>query len=1046
MPRGSRCARFRFPKAWRFSGGTFSDRREAEEKLRESEQRYRSLFNNVIQGLAISQLVRDEQGRVVDACYLDLNPAYEAQTGSARAEAIGRLASEIFPLIGPFWLEMAERVVETGQPERTERFVADVDRWFSFDMAPFEQTDQFVVFYDNITNRKRAETVLRDQEERQAFLLQVGDEMRAAATDEAKIEVATRMVGVRLNASRVLWAEYDWEANLAHIFNGWFADGARPFPRVMQLAEYDGEVLNQLKAGRTVRVDNVGLLTDEPAYAAIADAGVQALLSPPLVVGGKLKVNLSIHQHEPRTWTDDEVALVEEVADRLWAEVERARAEAALRESEGRFRAIAEQAVDYAIFTTDADGRIDSWQPGAAAVFGWSAEEAIGRDAAMLWTPEDRASGEDEKEFREAQETGMAPDVRWHLRKDGSRVFIDGVARSRQSRGEPRGLLKIGRDMSDRHRAEEALRESDERFRQFGEASTDIVWIRNVATLELEYVSPAFEPIYGRTRAEIGREVDRWTSLLHPDDRERVMADFDRVRSGESVTHEFRVIRPDGQVRWLDDLDFPLRDEAGRITRIGGISHDITAVKRAADALRESEERFRSFADATEEVLWIVDAATLQLEYVSPAYERIWGEPREPIMADLGEWAARIHPDDLPGPGEGLEALLAGRSFTADYRVRRRDGTTRFVRDTGFPIFDEKGRVRRLAGVAQDLTDRRVAERALAEGERRLRTLMEGIPQLVWRSSDKGWWTWSSPQWQDCTGQTQEQSHGLGWLEALHPDDRAAAIRAWELALPHGMLDVEYRVRRASDGAYLWHHTRSVPVRDEAGGVIEWLGTTTDVQVLKELQERQAVLVAELQHRTRNLMGVVRSLSDKTARLSADLPDFRVRFRDRLDALARVQGLLSRLNDVDRVTFDDLIRTELEAMDGSADRVILEGPSGIRLRSSTVQTLAMALHELATNAVKYGALKQPQGQLAIRWSLDRSSEDGKPWLHVDWRESGVEMPSASSAHGSGQGRELIERALPYQLGATTTYTLGRDGVHCTITIPVSATAEANGRG
>lgn len=107
------------------------------------------------------------------------------------------------------------------------------------------------------------------------------------------------------------------------------------------------------------------------------------------------------------------------------------------------------------------------------------------------------------------------------------------------------------------------------------------------------------------------------------------------------------------------------------------------------------------------------------------------------------------------------------------------------------------------------------------------------------------------------------------------------------------MLDVEYRVRRAADGAWMWHHTRSVPVRNDEGNIIEWLGTSTDVQVLKEFQQRQSVLVAELQHRTRNLIGIVRSTSDKTARGSADLTDFRGRFRERLDALARVQGLLS---------------------------------------------------------------------------------------------------------------------------------------------------------
>jgi two-component sensor histidine kinase len=156
--------------------------------------------------------------------------------------------------------------------------------------------------------------------------------------------------------------------------------------------------------------------------------------------------------------------------------------------------------------------------------------------------------------------------------------------------------------------------------------------------------------------------------------------------------------------------------------------------------------------------------------------------------------------------------------------------------------------------------------------------------------------------------------------------------------------------------------------------------------------------------------------------------------------LARVQGLLSRLNEHDRVTFSELIQGEMMAMGADANRVTLSGPKDIRLRSSTVQMLAMALHELATNAVKYGALSQPSGQLAVNWSLDPAGEDGKPWLHISWHERGVALPpAAATPPDGGQGRELIEQALPYQLGTRTSFELGSDGVHCSISVPVSAT-------
>lgn len=253
-------------------------------------------------------------------------------------------------------------------------------------------------------------------------------------------------------------------------------------------------------------------------------------------------------------------------------------------------------------------------------------------------------------------------------------------------------------------------------------------------------------------------------------------------------------------------------------------------------------------------------------------------------------------------------------------------------------------------------------------------------------------------------------------------EDRANGVPERELsgARKHGSAS-NVRWHRRKDGSPVFLDGQTIALRGQDGRLRGYFKIGQDVTERKRAEERQNVLVAELQHRTRNLIGVVRSMADKTARTSTDLQDFRARFRDRLDALARVQSLLSRLKDFDRVAFDDLIRSELAAMGGSGDRIRLDGPAGVRLRSSTVQTLAMALHELATNAIKYGALRQPDAHLAITWSLEPSGADGKPWLHIDWQETGVTMPPAGAAAvGTGQGRELIEQALPYQLGASWT--------------------------
>lgn len=458
---------------------------------------------------------------------------------------------------------------------------------------------------------------------------------------------------------------------------------------------------------------------------------------------------------------------------------------------------------------------------------------------------------------------------------------------------------------------------------------------------------------------------------------------------------------------------------------------------RGDEALRESEARFRQFAEASSEVLWIRDATTLEWEYLSPAFEAIYGlSVTDALTGDtFRNWTDLIVADDRETAAACIQRVREGGHATFEYRVHRPDGGLRWLRNTDFPMRGPSGAVERVGGVGQDVTELKRVEAALRESEGRLRTLMEGIPQLVWRSRDEGDWTWAGPQWLAFTGQSQEASHGLGWLDAVHPDDREASLRAWDEARPHGRLDTEFRVRPAGDGAYLWHRTRSVPVRDPSGHILEWLGTTTDVDDLRRLQEEQTVMVAELQHRTRNLIAVVRSIAQQTMTQTGPGEDFREQFNARLGALSRVQGLLSRAQS-EPIAIGQLVRLELDALGARTEgHIALEGPE-VLLRPSMVQTLALALHELATNARKYGALSTEGGRLAVRWSVKESEDEGRR-LVLAWMEHDIGHSTEERSSRRGYGRELIERALPYALQARTRYELGATELHCSIDLPLT---------
>lgn len=236
------------------------------------------------------------------------------------------------------------------------------------------------------------------------------------------------------------------------------------------------------------------------------------------------------------------------------------------------------------------------------------------------------------------------------------------------------------------------------------------------------------------------------------------------------------------------------------------------------------------------------------------------------------------------------------------------------------------------------------------------------------------------------------------------------------------------------------------PIHDESGSVAgvmviafditEHVRTTRaladEMAQLQRLQSQQRVLVSELQHRTRNLLAVVRAIA--THSFAGQANDGALEgFLERLSSLGRVQGLISRAED-ERVKLVDIVRAELEAYaHATRSRLEMHGPT-VRLASNQVQIIALALHELVTNAVKYGALQAPEGRLSVTWETWLGAQ-GRQRLALLWRESGVQMPPHASVR-RGQGRELIENALRFSLHADTQLVFGEDGVWCRIELPI----------
>ncbi|MDX2231011.1 MAG: PAS domain S-box protein [Leptolyngbyaceae cyanobacterium bins.349] len=285
---------------------------------------------------------------------------------------------------------------------------------------------------------------------------------------------------------------------------------------------------------------------------------------------------------------------------------------------------------------------------------------------------------------------------------------------------------------------------------------------------------------------------------------------------------------------------FPLPNQC-----IGLAFENVTTRKALETALSDSEERFRRMTETIQDVFWMSMPAEQRLIYISPAYEQVWGRSRAELYANYQDWIEAIHPDDRPYVQANLQALPQVGQYDVEYRIVRPNGEIRWVRDRGYPIAEPTGEMRQVAGVAEDITDRKVAEAALRDSEAQFRQLADAVPQLVWTALPDGKVDYLNGQWLQYTGIAPEVFYEWGWQQIVHPDDLSGTLTAWAGALQTGApIDIKHRFRRL-DGQWRWHLVRGILFQNDAGQASKWFGTCTDIHE-SEMREQNARFLEDL--------------------------------------------------------------------------------------------------------------------------------------------------------------------------------------------------------
>lgn len=570
-----------------------------------------------------------------------------------------------------------------------------------------------------------------------------------------------------------------------------------------------------------------------------------------------------------------------------------------------------------------------------------------------------------------------------------------------------------------------ALRADDLSFAAIANSIDQLIWSTRPDGFH-DYYNERWYEYTGVPRGSTDGEA--WNDMFHPDDQERAWATWRRsLASGEPYHIEYRLRHRSGEYRWVIGRAQCVRNKESEITRWYGTCTDIHDHKVAEEQIKRNHDTFYNLIQNNPFGIYVVDS-DFKLAEASQGSQKVFANVW-PLIGRNFEEVLRIvwaEPFASEAIARFRNTLLTGEPYASPRTVEPRgDIGSVEAYDWRIERIELPNGRKGVVCYFYDLSERLEFEEKLKASEERFRRIFEQTSDLIITADLNQVITDCNPSAATAVGLTRSQAIGRRISDFISAEDFARTTSMLGQKLEEGGT-TRYDVRvRGSDGDWLFWEINSGLTYGDDGKPVGLHVVGRDITERMRFERHQQMLVGELNHRVKNSLAIVQSLAHQTFRADASPADSIARFESRLQALAAAHNLLTRKN-WESASIGEIVEEALRAF-CVPGRCHANGPQ-IIVPPSTAVALALATHELATNAAKYGALSNDVGQVSINWSADAET------FTFVWREEGG--PQVNPVSTSGFGTKLIKRTLASELGGTAELVFDPQGLVCTVQAPL----------